>query len=197
MATLARALSQPLRRMSQPIQVIVSMRRAPAPRLFFLAYGFLPILCLSLALQGLVPLHYMAMFVLIPATAGALVLGRIEPTFGKLALAGLMSGMVAVAMYDLAKWPALAVDPIAMPPAMVSELLGLTKRERELITRASNPEWTADDTLRRFLDKTGLKTEPVGHSELDARQRDLTRAADEENIRHECLPFGGEIRRPV
>jgi hypothetical protein len=96
MATLARSLTEPL-------QAIVSMRSAPVPRLFFLAYGFLPIGCLSLALQGLVPLHAMALFVLLPATAAALLMGRYDRAWGRLAVAGLLSGIVAVAMYDVVR----------------------------------------------------------------------------------------------
>jgi hypothetical protein len=126
------------RTITQPFEVIVSMRRAPAPRLFFLGYGFLPIFCLSLALQGLVPLHFLAAFVIIPATAGAIVLGRLEPAFGRLALAGLLSGIVAVAMYDLVRGSfvltGLMKDPIpnigrmALADAAASPLWGYAWR---------------------------------------------------------------------
>ena len=91
------------RSITQPFMAIASMRTEPAPRLFFLAYGFLPIGCLSLALQGLVPLHLMAAFVIIPATVGAILLGRMDRTWGRQALAGLLSGMIAVATYDVVR----------------------------------------------------------------------------------------------
>lgn len=105
-ATFARSVTKPMqvvfhRSVTAPMKAVVALRSEPAPRLFFLAYGFAPIACLSLALQGFVPLHYMAAFFLIPATMAAILVGRVEREWGKQAVAGLLSGILAVAMYDL------------------------------------------------------------------------------------------------
>lgn len=135
MPTISRRITVPLQAVVQPI---VQLRTAPRSRLFFLAYGFLPIACLSLALQGLVPLHLMAAFVIVPATATALVLGRYERAYGHLALAGLLSGMVAVGMYDLVrgsfviagvmKDPIPTIGRMALADPMASPLWGYAWR---------------------------------------------------------------------
>ncbi|WP_027582064.1 neuraminidase-like domain-containing protein [Bradyrhizobium sp. Ai1a-2] len=83
----------------------------------------------------------------------------------------------ASAMRALAKWPELGTD--AYRQKVATEALGLTPVERDLIT-TPDPDgqhgfWAEEAAtlvenmrqLRRFLDKTGLKTEPVGKSDLD------------------------------
>jgi hypothetical protein len=76
-------------------------RREVRPtQLFFALYGFLPIACLSLALQGLAPLRLMAELLILPATGAALGVGVTRIRWGREAAAGLVSGIAAVAVYD-------------------------------------------------------------------------------------------------
>jgi hypothetical protein len=86
-----------------PVPATAWLRSAPLPQLLYLAYGFLPIGCLSLALQDLLPLHRTAAFLIVPATVAALAIGRAYPTWGRRAAAGLLAGVVAVACYDLVR----------------------------------------------------------------------------------------------
>jgi hypothetical protein len=79
------------------------LRDAPPTQLFFLCYGFVPILSLSLALQDIAPLHVTAPVAVIPSTCLALLLGIRRPEWGRRALAGLLSGIVAVALYDVVR----------------------------------------------------------------------------------------------
>jgi len=71
--------------------------------LFFLAMGFVPIGCLCIALFEWVPLFLSARFVVLPAAALTLVVGLRQPAFGRRALSGLLAGMVACAVYDVAR----------------------------------------------------------------------------------------------
>jgi hypothetical protein len=79
------------------------LRAARRPQLYFLAYGFLPIGCLSLALQDAVPLRWTAQLLVVPATAVALVLALRSPHWGRRAGVGLAAGMAAVAAYDVVR----------------------------------------------------------------------------------------------
>jgi len=70
---------------------------------WFVVAGFLPIGGLSLALFELIPLHLSALFLVLPALAFTVFLGVRFPAVGKLALAGLLCGMIATGIYDLAR----------------------------------------------------------------------------------------------
>ena len=70
------------------------------PRLLFALIGFAPIVTLAAALFGWVPLHVSAKFVVLPAIAGAIVLGLTHRAWGRLALVGFLAGVVATGGYD-------------------------------------------------------------------------------------------------
>lgn len=69
--------------------------------LFFIAFGFVPIGCLTLALLGWVPLHLGALFIAPPALAIAALLGWWRKDWGRRALTGLAAGILATAAYDM------------------------------------------------------------------------------------------------
>lgn len=64
------------------------------------ALGFVPIGCLCLALFGWMPLQLSTRIGVLPAIGLALVLGLRFPTLGRLALQGMVVGMLATAIYD-------------------------------------------------------------------------------------------------
>jgi len=64
------------------------------------ALGFTPIGGLCLALFGVLPLWFSAIFVVLPAGVLAITLGVLHPQLGKLAASGLVAGIIATAAYD-------------------------------------------------------------------------------------------------
>ncbi len=74
------------------------------PRLLFAMMGFVPIGSLCLALFGLVPLHLSAMFVVLPVLGVTTLLGIHYPHLGRLAVLGLVAGMVATGIYDTVRF---------------------------------------------------------------------------------------------
>lgn len=69
-------------------------------RLYFLGFGFSPVLCISLAGLDVIPLHRSGPFVMLPLCLAAVVIGLVRREVGATALQGLVSGIIAVTLYD-------------------------------------------------------------------------------------------------
>jgi len=70
------------------------------PRLFFMALGFAAITSLGAAYAEAVPLPFSASLVVVPAVACAVLTGMRHPQWGRRALVGWLSGIVATIIYD-------------------------------------------------------------------------------------------------
>ena len=70
-------------------------------RLACAACGATPILCLSAAYAGFVPLPVVLGLVVVPAYIAIIALGSLLPAVGRGALTGFVAGVVAVLLYDL------------------------------------------------------------------------------------------------
>jgi Family of unknown function (DUF6789) len=70
---------------------------------FFAAAGFVPIACLSAALIGFLPLFWTVRLLVMPMAVVAFIVGLRWPATGRLALTGLLAGMIATAVYDTAR----------------------------------------------------------------------------------------------
>jgi hypothetical protein len=66
----------------------------------YFAIGFAPITALAMAIIGVVPLAESTLLMVLPATLLGIGLGVWFPAYGKLALKGLLIGLVAVFLYD-------------------------------------------------------------------------------------------------
>jgi hypothetical protein len=73
-------------------------------RALLAALGFVPIGCLCLALFGWLPLPLGTRAIVLPAMALALGVSLYVPSLGRLALRGLLAGMLATAIYDLLRF---------------------------------------------------------------------------------------------
>ncbi|HYO57091.1 hypothetical protein [Archangium sp.] len=83
---------------------IARFRQLPTvPRLFFMAMGFVPIGSLCAALFGLLPLQLGLRFVVLPLGLFTIGVGIRYPQLGRLALRGLLVGIVATMVYDLVR----------------------------------------------------------------------------------------------
>jgi hypothetical protein len=71
------------------------------PRIIYLAFGFVAITSLGVALTGAVPLPYGFHYAVIPAYAVMTLVGLRYPAWGKRALLGLVAGMIATGVYDI------------------------------------------------------------------------------------------------
>ncbi|GAC1660306.1 MAG: hypothetical protein NVS9B9_21770 [Ktedonobacteraceae bacterium] len=71
----------------------------------FFAIGFSPITALALAIIGVLPLPASTLLIVLPATALGLGLAMSFPFYGKLALKGLIIGLIAVFLYDCMRVP--------------------------------------------------------------------------------------------
>ena len=79
--------------------------RDVALRIFFLLVGTAPIASLSGAIFEIVPLHISFKFVILPAYGLAVIVGIAYWNVGRLALMGLIAGIIAVTLYDMTRWP--------------------------------------------------------------------------------------------
>jgi hypothetical protein len=73
----------------------------PLSHLFFMAAGFVPIGSLCAALFGILPLQLGALFVVLPSCLLAVAVGIRDPKAGRLALRGLVAGILATMVYDV------------------------------------------------------------------------------------------------
>src|ERR1700687_3593420 len=73
----------------------------------FFAAGFAPIVALSIALFGLLPIHATAIAVVLPSSIAVVILGIRYPVHGRQAIKGLMWGMSATLIYDGTRLPFL------------------------------------------------------------------------------------------
>ncbi len=69
-------------------------------KLFYLGAGFVPVLCISLAGMDVLPLHVSGPTVVLPLCVLMLALGFENRNVGGIALRGLISGVIAVTIYD-------------------------------------------------------------------------------------------------
>lgn len=67
--------------------------------------GFSPITALAFAIIGVLPLGTSVVLFVLPATAVGIGLGLRFPQYGKLALKGLLIGLIAVSLYDCMRVP--------------------------------------------------------------------------------------------
>ncbi|MBK7883102.1 MAG: hypothetical protein IPJ81_04320 [Chitinophagaceae bacterium] len=72
-------------------------------QLIFIITGFIPVTCIALNVMQFIPLHQTAFFVAIPGFLLILCLGLKYTEDGKTALKGWLAGIIAVALYDLAR----------------------------------------------------------------------------------------------
>lgn len=73
--------------------------------LLYVVIGFSAIQSLAFHLIGLIPLHLTAPLYVLPALVLGIVVGTTNKEIGRLALQGLYAGIVAVALYDIARVP--------------------------------------------------------------------------------------------
>ena len=71
----------------------------------YFAIGFSPITALAVAIIGLLPLSITTLSLVLPATVLGVVLALRLPRYGKLALRGLIIGLIAVFLYDCMRVP--------------------------------------------------------------------------------------------
>lgn len=71
----------------------------------YFAIGFSPITALAVAIIGLLPLSITTLSLVLPATVLGIVLALRFPRYGKLALRGLIIGLIAVFLYDCMRVP--------------------------------------------------------------------------------------------
>src|SRR5947209_19014686 len=73
--------------------------------LLYFAIGFSPITALAVAIAGIMPMSTAAWVLVLPAVILGIVLGVRFPHYGKLAVKGLLIGLVAVFLYDCFRVP--------------------------------------------------------------------------------------------
>lgn len=71
----------------------------------FFVIGFSPITALAIAIIGLLPLSVTTLILVLPATALGIFLALRFATYGKIALQGLILGLIAVFLYDSMRVP--------------------------------------------------------------------------------------------
>jgi hypothetical protein len=71
----------------------------------YFVIGFSPITALALAIMGLIPLGTSTLLLVLPSTVVGIALAFRFPWYGKLALKGLLIGLVAVFLYDCMRVP--------------------------------------------------------------------------------------------
>ena len=71
----------------------------------YFAIGFSPITALAIAIFGVLPLPVTTLFIVLPATLLGIGLALWFPFYGKLALKGLLIGLIAVFLYDCMRFP--------------------------------------------------------------------------------------------
>lgn len=84
---------------------VVRHRRDIWVPLSFSALGFAPIVCLTLAIFGIAPLHRTAVGVVLPSIVMAIALCIHYPRYGRIALRGYAIALVGVLLYDATRVP--------------------------------------------------------------------------------------------
>ena len=74
-------------------------------RVLFVMVGMAPITALCASIFNIVPLHISFQFLVLPAYVLAVVTALLYWNVGKVALLGMVSGIIAVLLYDLTRWP--------------------------------------------------------------------------------------------
>jgi uncharacterized membrane protein YagU involved in acid resistance len=73
--------------------------------LAYFAIGFSPITALALAILGVLPLYVTALLLVAPSVVLGIGLAFLFPSYGKLALKGVLIGLIAVFLYDCMRVP--------------------------------------------------------------------------------------------
>jgi len=73
--------------------------------LAYFAIGFSPITALAIAIIGVLPLYVTALILVVPSVVLGIGLACLFPSYGKLALKGLLLGLIAVFFYDCMRVP--------------------------------------------------------------------------------------------
>ena len=71
----------------------------------YFAIGFSPITALAIAIIGILPLSATTLLIVLPATVVGIGLALRFPIYGKLALKGLLIGLIAVFLCDCMRFP--------------------------------------------------------------------------------------------
>ncbi len=71
----------------------------------YFAIGFSPITALAIAIIGILPLSVSTLLIVLPATMLGIGLALRFPAYRKLALKGLLIGLIAVFLYDCMRVP--------------------------------------------------------------------------------------------
>jgi uncharacterized protein DUF6789 len=71
----------------------------------YFAIGFSPITALAIAIIGILPLSVSTLLIVLPATLLGIGLALWSPAYGKLAMKGLLIGLIAVFLYDCMRVP--------------------------------------------------------------------------------------------
>ena len=79
-------------------------------RLYYLGFGFLPILCISLSVQEIIPLAYSGPGLVFPFCFCSMVVAVMNRDIGYKALIGFVSGIISVAIYDAVGWALFLLD---------------------------------------------------------------------------------------
>jgi hypothetical protein len=75
----------------------------------YFVIGFSPITALAIAIIGILPLSVGTLLIVLPATLLGIVLAFWFPVYGKLALKGLLIGLIAVFLYDCMRVPFILI----------------------------------------------------------------------------------------
>src|SRR6516164_4037643 len=97
----------------------------------YFAIGFSPITALALAIIGVLPLSAGTLLIVLPATLLGISLTLWFPAYAKLALKGLLAGLIAVFLYDCMR-----------VPFILSGIWGdFIPKINELLFNTSQPNW--------------------------------------------------------
>ena len=113
--------SMPIHPVLKPVSRVKANRSRPIPAvdtrwmsgkrldifmsLAYFAIGFSPITALAIAIIGILPLYITTLIIVAPSVVLGIVLAFMFPYYGKLALKGLLIGLIAVFLYDCMRIP--------------------------------------------------------------------------------------------
>jgi hypothetical protein len=106
--------------------------------IIYFAIGFSPITALALAIIGALQLSVSTLLIVLPATLLGIGLALWFPAYGKLALKGVLIGLIAVFLYDCMR-----------VPFILSGIWGdFIPKINELLFNSSQPNWVVGYTWR-------------------------------------------------
>jgi hypothetical protein len=108
----------------------------------YFAIGFSPITALAMAIIGILPLSVATLLLVLPATLLGIVLSLLFPAYRKLALKGLLIGLIAVFLYDCMR-----------APIILTGIWGdFIPKINMLLFNTSQPNWVVGYTWRYIGD---------------------------------------------